>query len=145
MTELDTSAYTPAHEIEETEDEQEEDEEEVRTRFQVPLDQSQKPRLDKTLEKLEEILREGTEAQEKIHEIKSLVNQYDARKFLNVYVYECRKCGELFDTKQGAGVHRSMNPNCDRTEPWTRNYENLEQQFDIQRVEEYYEGNQETE
>jgi len=144
MTELDTSAYTPAHETENNQETQQEERQETRTRFQVPLDQAQKPRLSKAINELENIIREDTEASQKIQELKNVLQQYDSRKFLDNYIYECRKCKDTFDTKQGAGVHRAMNPNCDRTKPWTRSYENLEQQFNKIEVEEYYGENTET-
>lgn len=146
MSDLDTSAYTPAHEAEEQRQPsylEDQEEEEQRTRFEVPLDQAQKPRLDKTIQKLDEILREDTEAKEKLEELKQVLQQYDSRRFLNNYIYECNKCGESFDTKQGAGVHRAMNPNCDRTEPWTRSFDNLEEQFNKIEVDEYYGENTE--
>ena len=121
MTDLDTSAYTPAHETETTENEEEEVEEaEVeRTRFQIPLDTSQEENLQKAIDTLEEKIRGGTEFHEKIQELKNLLDQYDARKFLEMYQYECDKCGEIFDTKQGIGVHHKMNPNCNGEDrPW---------------------------
>lgn len=144
MTELDTSAYTPAHETENNEEGEQGEQETRRTRFQVPLDQWQEPQLDKAVAELEKQVRDDTELAQKIQELKNLLNQYDYRKFVDVYIYTCKKCGESFDTKQGAGVHRSTNPNCDRTKPWTRSYDNLEEQFTIEEVEEYYGRNQET-
>lgn len=134
MTELDTTAYTPAHEIEDEPDEEEEEVE--RTRFQISLDQKKEYRLQKTLSTLKQQLREDKETQihSKINEIRDLLNQYDSRKYLKMVTYKCRKCEQEFDTKQGAGVHRAMNPNCDRTKPWTRSYESLEEQFDIVEV-----------
>jgi len=150
MTELDTSAYTPAHETENNQEPQDQDEagqeeeNDYRTRFQVPLDQWQEPQLDKAVQELEKQVREGTDLAQKIQEIKDLLNQYDYRKFVDVYIFKCRKCEETFDTKQGAGVHRSMNPNCDRTEPWTRSFDSLEEQFEQIEVEEYYGRNTES-
>jgi len=143
VTELDTSAYTPAHETENNNNEEETQGEVERTRFQVPLDQWQEPQLDKAVKKLEKQVKDGTDLAQKIQEIKNLLNQYDYRRFVDVYIYTCNKCGESFDTKQGAGVHRSTNPNCDRTEPWTQEYDSLEEQFTIEEVEEYYGRNQE--
>jgi len=47
------------------------------------------------------------------------MNRYDLRKFVKMYIYECDKCGETFDTKQGIGVHHTMNPNCNgEDKPW---------------------------
>jgi len=138
MTDLDTTAYTPAHETEqeETEDEETEEIEVERTRFQIQLDQKKEYRLQKTISTLEQQLREdkNTEIHDKIQEIRELLDQYDSRKYLKMVTYKCRKCEEEFDTKQGAGVHRAMNPNCDRTKPWTRSYDNLEQQFETLEV-----------
>lgn len=120
MTELDTSAYTPAHEVEEEEENTGETEEEVeRTRFQIPLDNAQEENLIKTINQLDEKLREDTELQENVEDIKQLLEQYSSKKFLKMYLYECDKCGEIFDTKQGIGVHHKMNPNCNNEDrPW---------------------------
>jgi len=125
MTDLDTSAYTPAHEAEtettedEGEEEQVEEAEVERTRFQIPLDTSKEENLQKAIQTLEDKIREDTEFYEQIQELKDLLDHYDARKFLKMYQYECDKCGEVFDTKQGIGVHQKMNPNCNGEDrPW---------------------------
>jgi len=118
MTELDTSAYTPAHEAEE-ETETNDQEEVERTRFQIPLDNAQEENLLKTINQLEEKIRDDTQLQEEIEDIKELLENYSAKKFLKMYLYECDKCGEVFDTKQGIGVHHKMNPNCNGEDrPW---------------------------
>lgn len=139
MTELDTTAYTPAHEVEdENEVEQQKEEEAERTRYQISLNQKKEYMLQKTLSTLQQQLRQDkeTEIHTKIQEIRELLDQYDSRKYLKMMTYKCRKCDEEFDTKQGAGVHRAMNPNCDRTKPWTKKYDNLEEQFEIVEVTE---------
>ena len=121
MTELDTSAYTPAHEVEEDgeNDDQEQEEETERTRFQIPLDNAQEKNLLKTINQLEEQVRDDTQLQEEIQEIRELLENYSAKKFLKMYLYECDKCGEIFDTKQGIGVHQKMNSNCNGEDrPW---------------------------
>lgn len=119
MTDLDTSAYTPAHEAEEQAETEDNEEETERTRFQIPLDNAQEENLLKTINQLEEQVRDGTQLQEEINQIRELLDQYSAKKFLKMYLYECDKCGEIFDTKQGIGVHHKMNPNCNGEDrPW---------------------------
>jgi len=117
MTELDTGAYTPAQEAEE--DAETDDQETQRNRFQIQLDNSQEQNLLKTINRLEEQVRDGTQLQEEIEQIRELLENYSAKKFLKMYLYECDKCGEIFDTKQGIGVHHKMNPNCNGEDrPW---------------------------
>lgn len=121
MTDLDTSAYTPAHEAEEAEEntDNETEEETQRSRYQIPLDNAQEENLLKTIDKLEEKIRDDTDFQEKIDELRELLNNYSSKKFLKMNLYECDKCGEIFDTKQGIGVHQKMNPNCNGEDrPW---------------------------
>jgi len=112
MSELDTSAYSPAQQQEEQEDE--------RTRFQIPADTSQIENLEKTVENLKQKVRTGTEFSEQIQELEQLLEQYDARKFLKMYVYKCSRCEETFDTKKALGVHQAQNPNCsnENNRPW---------------------------
>lgn len=114
-TDLDTSAYTPTHE---TEDDEEQEIE--RTRFQIPLDQGRKKKVENRIDDIREELREDdNELRQKFNELEELLDQYDIRKFLNVYQYRCDKCDEVFDTKQGIGVHHAMNPNCNGEDrPW---------------------------
>lgn len=117
MTDLDTSAYTPAQEVEN--EEQEETVEAERTRFQIPADTAQEDNLRKTLEELKEQVRNNTEFSEHIEQLEELLENYDTRKFIKMFQYECDRCGETFDKKQGIGVHRKMNPNCnDSNTPW---------------------------
>jgi len=133
MTDLDTSAYTPAHEVENEEQEEEEQEYRERTRFEIPADTAQKQNLWDSIDNLKEQVREGTEFREKLRGLENLLQQYDERKFLKMFQYECDRCGEVFDTKQGIGVHRKMNPNCnDSNTPWRQD----KPSYTVKRVEE---------
>lgn len=118
MTELDTSAYTPAQENEE---ETLEEEDVERTRFQIPLDNSRDERMEKHLKNLDEMIRDDNELKEHINEIKNLLEEYNCKKFLKMYQYRCDRCNQLFDTKQAAGVHKATNPNCNNADnPWNQ-------------------------
>lgn len=119
LTELDTSAYTPASETEEEENPQEEPDDGRRTRYQIPADSGQINRLHKQVDELEEQVREGTEFHSRVQTLQNLLDRFDARKYLKMYVYKCDRCGETFDTKTGIGVHQHSNPNCNGEDrPW---------------------------
>lgn len=118
MTNLDTSAYTPAHETEPEQGEKEDLPDPERTRFQIPLDQERETNLIKAVKNLEQMVRDDSTLQMEINRIKTLITTFDSRKFLKMYRYECDKCGEIFDTKKSIGEHHSMKPNCDGGQPW---------------------------
>jgi len=120
MSDLDTSAYTPAQEAENQEENYGEQEEPERTRFQIPLDQGRKRKVTNRIDAIREELREeDNELRQKFDELEELLDNYDIRKFLRMYIYECDRCGEIFDTKQGIGVHHATNPNCNGEDrPW---------------------------
>lgn len=120
MSELDTSAYTPANNTSEDNDETEEEETGSRTRFQIPLDHGKEQRLLNKIQAVKEELRNSdNEVKQKFDEIQELIENFDTRKYVEMHVYRCDRCGETFDKKQLVGIHHATQPNCgDEEQPW---------------------------
>lgn len=135
MSDLDTSAYTPAHET------GEENTFTIDSRYNVPLDQGRKKKILNRLNDIEEELRpeEETSLHNQIQRLKNIVENRDLRKSVKIYIYKCDRCNEIFDTKQGIGVHQRMNRNCNGADqPW-----NQEKATYTRKTVDEYERNQE--
>jgi len=127
MSELDTSAYTPANQTENEEDEEQEQE----------YDEVDPDQVQNFLEHLEYVINntKDEELVEKGMEVMDdITDEGNAEDNVILKKYQCLKCNKVFPTKQSYRGHYHGKPDCGGTPRWMSDYENWEDQMNIVRV-----------
>jgi predicted Zn-ribbon and HTH transcriptional regulator len=63
--------------------------------------------------------------------VEKLENGEKVAKHLKLRKYKCRKCGEVFDKRQGYNGHYHGRPHCGDVARWVSDYKNAEEQLKL--------------
>lgn len=132
MSELDTSAYTPAHETENNEETETNEEEDGQEHDEVDPEQVQTflDHLEYVINnaKDEELIEKGMEV------IDDITDEGNAEDNVILKKYQCLKCNKIFPTRKSYRGHYHGKPDCGETPRWMSDYDDWEDQMNIVRV-----------
>lgn len=129
MSELDTSAYTPAHKTENEEQEEQDEEEEI------PVPEDINPyQVTEFLDKIKYVKKHT-----KVTELENIIEQVieeiedngNVKENMVLKRYQCLKCTDVFTTKKAFKGHYHSSPNCGGMPRWRSEYEDAEDQMNI--------------